>query len=196
MTVVGPSPIAGALLAHAGGADEVVSTAIVFVALWVGWVGWSRLRKRGFHRLPSGAAWALVVGAPALVVVALTVPRAVLDTPSIDLANRPASTASLGIDEPTMQERVLQGAPIPVRLDLRGGRVVQESSSAITPDEGHIHLTLDGRLLSMTYGPNAPLELPGDLDTGEHLLEVEFVATDHFPFDPRVRAETSFEVTA
>lgn len=195
VTVVGPSSIAGGLLAHAGGSDEVVSTAIVFVALWAGWVGWSRLRHRGFSRLPTTGAWALVAAAPILVVVALTVPRAILGPPPVDLTNRPASTVRLAIEEPTSGQQVPQGTTVRVRLELRDARVVPESTSTVVPDEGHIHLTLDGRLLSMTYDSSTPMTLPTDLDPGDHVLEVEFVATDHAPFDPRVRAETVFEVT-
>lgn len=195
MPAVATSPLVRVLLAHAGGSDEVVSTVIVFVALWVGWVGWSRLRDRGFARLPRSGAWALVALAPALVVGALTVPRAILGPPSVDLADRPASTARLAIEEPGAGERIPQGTPIPVRLDLSGARVVEETTSTIVRDEGHIHLTLDGRLLSMTYDASAPMMLPSGLDPGDHRLEVEFVATDHAPFSPRVRAETDFEVT-
>ena len=35
-----------------------------------------------------------------------------------------------------------------------------------------------------------------DLTPGMHILQVEFVANDHAPFDPRVIAKVTFEVTA
>ena len=49
---------------------------------------------------------------------------------------------------------------------------------------------LDGELVSMTSGTSQ--ELSG-LGAGEHLVQVEFVATDHAPFDPRVQAAVTFE---
>ena len=50
---------------------------------------------------------------------------------------------------------------------------------------------LDGKLVSMTSGTSQLLQ---GLTPGEHLLQVEFVANDHAPFDPRVLAAVTFEV--
>jgi hypothetical protein len=36
--------------------------------------------------------------------------------------------------------------------------------------------------------------LLSNLTPGQHLLKVEFVASDHAPFDPRVIAAVAFEV--
>ena len=52
---------------------------------------------------------------------------------------------------------------------------------------------LDGKLVSMTSGTSQLLQ---GLTAGEHLLQVEFVANDHAPFDPRVLAAVTFEVTS
>ncbi len=43
----------------------------------------------------------------------------------------------------------------------------------------------------MTSGTS---QLLADLTPGEHLIQVEFVANDHAPFDPRVLAAVTFEV--
>ena len=61
------------------------------------------------------------------------------------------------------------------------------------PDEGHLHVILDDQLISMTGDTQQVLT---DLTPGQHLLKVEFVASDHFPFDPRVIAAVAFEVKA
>jgi hypothetical protein len=50
---------------------------------------------------------------------------------------------------------------------------------------------LDGQLISMNYQLQNAIP---DVTPGPHLLQAEFVASDHAPFDPRVIAVTSFEV--
>ena len=66
------------LLAHAAGTDETLSLVLLFSGIWVGWIGWSRLRGKGFDRMPRWGGWALVVVAVALAVAATTIPRALL----------------------------------------------------------------------------------------------------------------------
>ena len=78
-------------------------------------------------------------------------------------------------------------------MTLDGGRIVDTASTTLTPDTGHIHLSLDGKLVSMTYGLVQLVDIRG-LAPGEHTLEAEFVAADHGPFDPRVTARTTFTI--
>lgn len=94
---------------------------------------------------------------------------------------RPRSTATLTIIEPA-PGTVVDGTKLQVRLKLTGGRIVPQTTTDITPSEGHIHLMVDGKVVSMTYG----LEQEVEIAKGRHLLEAEFVAADHFPFNPRV----------
>src|SRR2546428_11389395 len=94
---------------------------------------------------------------------------------------RPRSMATLQILEP-LPGSVLASTKVRVRLALSGGRIIQETTTRLVPDEGHIHLLVDGQIVSMTYG----LGHEEEVAPGAHLLQAEYVANDHFPFNPRV----------
>jgi hypothetical protein len=112
-------------------------------------------------------------------------------SPSATVATeRPTSSAELSIASPRNGERVT-GDSVRLEIDLQGAEVVEQTSTDLRPDEGHLHVMLDGTLVSMTSGTSQRLT---DLTPGEHLLQVEFVANDHAPFDPRVLAAVTFEV--
>jgi hypothetical protein len=102
---------------------------------------------------------------------------------------RPTSTAELTIDRPRNGE-VVPADDAEVVVGLEGAELVPQTSTDLQPDEGHLHVMLDGTLVTMTSGLRQRLP---DLEPGEHLLQVEFVANDHAPFDPRVLAAVSFE---
>jgi hypothetical protein len=106
--------------------------------------------------------------------------------------DRPASTGELTIVSPENGERI-SGDTARLQIDLQGAEVVDQTSTDLQPDEGHLHVVLDGKLVSMTSGTSQRLQ---GLTPGEHLLQVEFVANDHAPFDPRVLAAVTFEVQA
>jgi hypothetical protein len=182
------------MLSHAGATDESLSVVFLFAALWVGWAGWSRIKGTGFARLPSWAGPGLLVVGVALVAVAATVPRALFppspEGPTPASGPRPSSTASIRFRSPADGETVSQGA-VEVVLSLEGGRIVDAASPELTPDTGHVHLTLDGRLVSMTFGLVQLVDLR-DAEPGEHTLQAEYVAADHAPFDPRVTAAVRF----
>ena len=76
-------------------------------------------------------------------------------------------------------------------MTLPGGHIINTSTTTLTPDTGHIHLSLDGKLVSMTYGLVQVVDISG-LSPGPHTLGAEFVAADHAPFDPRVVATVQF----
>jgi len=181
------------VLAHAGAPDEQVALLMVVAGLWVGWAGLSRLRGRGFPWLPLAFAWTLSGLGVTIIVGGLILPRQFLrpnPTSATPGGVRPASTATLSIQQPTAGEDV-RGAQVEVVMELTGGRVIDTAATTLTPDTGHIHLSLDGKLVSMTYGVVQLVDLTG-LAPGSHTLRAEFVAADHGPFDPRVMATVRF----
>ena len=104
-------------------------------------------------------------------------------------AERIASTAEMSIVEPA-QGAVITGNKMRVVISLEGGRVIPQATRTIKPDEVHIHLSLDGKLSTMTYGLDQEIEVT----PGSHILQAEFVAGDHAPFKPRVIQARRIEV--
>ena len=168
--------------------DEGVQSLLFLATLILAWVGVSRIRGTGFRRLPREAGWIVVVLAGCAAVAAFVVPPELRPTIA---AARPTTQARLEILSPRPGQ-VFQGDPADVQVHLRliGGRIVGFTSSRLVADEGHVHLTLDGRLVSMTSSTDQTLAL----SPGTYRLEAEFVAVDHGPFDPPVTASVTFSV--
>ncbi len=105
-------------------------------------------------------------------------------------AARPSSTANLSIVEPKV-DQVVHGSSVDLRVKLKDAKLVPATTTDIVPDEGHLHVLLDDQLISMTEGLDQTIP---DVTPGPHRIQVEFVASDHAPFDPRVVAVVAFEV--
>jgi len=105
-------------------------------------------------------------------------------------SDRPSSTATLAIVAPRVGE-VVNGSSVDLRVRLRGAKLVPATTTNIVPDQGHLHVILDDTLISMTQGLEQTIP---DVPPGEHRITVEFVASDHAPFDPRVVSVVAFEV--
>jgi hypothetical protein len=105
-------------------------------------------------------------------------------------AARPSSPAKLTIESPRNGETIRQDRP-EVRLELVGAKIVSQTTTHIQGDEGHIHLLVDGKLVNMNY--SLEQRLP-ELPPGQHVLQVEFVAADHAPFEPRVLTQAAFQI--
>src|SRR4249919_1200683 len=91
---------------------------------------------------------------------------------------------------PTVGE-VVHGSSVDLSVKLQGAKLVPATTTHIVPDEGHLHVILDDTLISMTQGLEQTIP---DVPPGEHRITVEFVASDHAPFDPRVVSVVAFEV--
>jgi hypothetical protein len=105
------------------------------------------------------------------------------------VAQRPSSPAKLSIVSPRNGQTVRQRPAL--RLELRGAEIVPQTTTRVRGDQGHIHLFVDGKLVTMNYGLRERLP---QLTPGQHVVQVEFVAADHAPFDPRVLTQAAFEV--
>ncbi len=105
-------------------------------------------------------------------------------------ADRPSSTGRIAIDAPH-NGQIVKGTNLTLRLELTGAKIVSATTTRIRPDQGHVHVMLDGKLISMNYKLSEKLP---KLSLGTHLIQVEFVAADHQPFDPRVLTQAAFQV--
>jgi hypothetical protein len=171
-----------------GTPDTGVSVLLLLAAFVFGWVGVLRLQGRAFPRVSRPMAWGASGLSAACVVLAVVLPPIIRPDRS---ATRPSSDARIAFVSPA-NGAIYRGDPatVPIRLTLAGGRIVARTSTKLTRDEGHIHLYLDGALVSMTYTLQARLQVV----PGAHRLTAEFVALDHAPFAPRVLAAASFIV--
>lgn len=103
---------------------------------------------------------------------------------------RLSSPAGLRIVSPDNGD-VIRGSIVDLRVRLNGARIVPQTTTDISPDEGHLHVLLDDVLISMTEGLEQSIP---DVEPGSHRITVEFVAADHVGFDPRVVTVVAFEV--
>jgi hypothetical protein len=130
-------------------------------------------------------------GALALVLAACSPGSAATAGAPASLGPRPSSPAQVEIVAPAAKA-TLSGTTVHVVLKLTGATIVSQTTTAIKPDEGHVHLYVDNVLVSMNYGLEQDITVPA----GTHVLKAEFVAADHAPFDPRVwSTETVFTVS-
>ncbi|HEY7280785.1 MAG TPA: hypothetical protein VID47_04240 [Actinomycetota bacterium] len=113
-------------------------------------------------------------------------------TPSTQTSGRPSSPAKLTILSPTDGEAFKAGQIIPVDVKLTGAKIVRQTTTHITPTTGHLHLYVDNAIVSMNYQTTNQLK---GVKPGVHVMKVEFVASDHLPFDPRVIQAVTFQVT-
>ncbi len=146
---------------------------------------------------PRGATRFLRVGPRHLLAVVLLAGLALLAACAPDsqassnstVTVRPRTSAHLQIESPTPNQTT--GTAVDLKLALTGATVVSPSEvSGIDPTEGHIHVSVDGKLVSMTYGLSQQLHLT----PGTHTVQAEFVASDHRPFANRVVAAVVFQV--
>jgi hypothetical protein len=105
------------------------------------------------------------------------------------IADRPATSARVQILSPTPFQET--GPDVTVQVKLIGAKEVPQVAGALNPEEGHIHVSLDGVLKAMAYGDTQDLK---GLAPGHHSVQVDFVAVDHIAFRNRVTAAVEFIV--
>lgn len=178
------------VLADGGTPADTFQELMLMIAAAAAFVAFRRLRGTGFRTWPVVTGWLALAATGAAVAAALVVPAILWPPPA---AIRPHSTARVTIDSPR-DGQVFVGDPatVPIRLSLQGGTVVPFTTTKLTPDTGHIHLYLDGYLVSMSTA----LTDHESVRPGDHILRAEFAAADHAPFDPPVAATVRFTVRA
>jgi hypothetical protein len=144
------------------------------------------------------AAFSLIGLAVALALAAGLVPQMIYGPsgkPKMPAASgaRPHSSATIAIAQPAPGQQA-SGDQLEVMMTLTGGQITDAATTRLTPDSGHIHLSVDGRMVSMTYGLVQIVPLNG-LAPGIHTLLAEFVAADHGPFAPPVQASLTFQMS-
>jgi len=138
-------------------------------------------------RAPAGR---LAVVALAVLLAACSGNPGVTSGVPSSLGPRPSSPATVEIVKPAPNTTVT-GATVHIVLKLTGATIVPQTTTALRPDQGHVHLYVNNVLVSMNYG----LEQDIPVQPGTLVLKAEFVAADHAPFNPRVWSpETIFTV--
>ena len=170
-------------------ADEFATELGLFATIVLGVMAVRRIRRGDRPRVRL-AGWLLLSASLATAAAAVTLPSRYL-RPRIAKI-RPVSTATLEILSP-LPGQVVHRPVMEVDLRLSGGRIVRRATTRLRPDEGHVHVSIDGNLTSMTFGLRQRTDIKG-LARGAHLLQAEFVAADHGPFNPRVRSVVTFRV--
>ena len=105
-------------------------------------------------------------------------------------STRISSTAVLKVLAPQPGETV-KGPKFVVKVEVTGARILTAASTDLRPDTGHVHLAVDGVTKTILAGNSYELT---DLTPGPHLLQAEFAAADHGPFNPRVIQTVTFTV--
>ena len=188
VALLGLGPGATAAWAHGGAGSSADTMSGVLLMGEFGLVAWFlNLRRRELSPTKRRLIWGLVPAMAIVLGLALTAgswaPKA---KPS---KNRPVTQARLAILAPTPNQ--VTGPDVALKLDLIGATIVPQTSTRLSPTEGHVHLYVDGKLVSMTYGLTDDLK---GLAPGPHSLRAEFVAADHAPFKNPVVAAVLIQV--
>lgn len=107
-----------------------------------------------------------------------------------------ASTAKLAFVAPGPNQSV-PANHVEVKLKLTGGIIVPPGTSCdIKPNQGHVHIELDGKVITIAAGldvvvndiETSPGHKLGPLSPGIHTLYARYVDSAHIPFNPPVNA--------
>ena len=110
--------------------------------------------------------------------------------PSLTPSARRTSPVQVTILSPT-NGQVIHGSTVKISVKLVGAKIVPATTTHIVPTEGHLHVYLDNQIAGMNFKLTDEI---GNVTPGMHVLRVEFVASDHLPWDPRIFSQVTFEV--
>lgn len=121
----------------------------------------------------------------ALVGAGMLVAAFVLPQPSTRQA---PSDVAISIKSPVDNAVVPANEKLNVQVELENAELTDETQGT-DPRLGHIHIYVDGSVVSMPTELNANIEL----EPGEHDLMVEYVAADHSRFEPPITDEVTVD---
>lgn len=101
---------------------------------------------------------------------------------------RAPSDVGIFISSPVDNEVVPANENLNVQVELENAELTTETEGT-DPRLGHIHIYVDGSVVSMPTELNADIEL----EPGEHTLMVEFVAANHSRFEPPITDEVTVD---
>jgi hypothetical protein len=143
---------------------------------------------RPWRKVATVSARVTRIALPLVLAVAVTATGCGGGKPnSASSTNRPATDARIQIAQPTPNQ--VTAPDVTLVINLIGAKVVQPAKGKPRPDEGHIHVSLDGQLVSMAYTTTQDLH---GVKPGSHTIQAEFVAIDHLPFKNRPLAFVQF----
>jgi len=184
--LLAPSP-AYAHLGHCSNA-EAASTIGVSLVLAV-------LLFRPWKKVSTMSAKITRLALPAVLAIAVTATGCGGSKSSTSTAKHPQSPVRIQITQPTPNQ--VTGNNVTLVVNLIGGTVVPAAQTTVKgtvpTTQGHIHVSLDGRLVNMAYSTTQQLP-PEQLTPGQHTVTAEFVAVDHVPFANRPTAAVIFTV--
>ncbi|MHB8463284.1 MAG: hypothetical protein ACYDH6_04555 [Acidimicrobiales bacterium] len=127
-----------------------------------------------------------------LAAVVLTVTLVACGSTSSSPPARPATAATLVIVSPTPNQ--VTGPDVTLQFQVIGGTVLPAAQvkGPLRGDQGHIHVSLDGKLVQMAYSTQTQLT---GLTPGPHAVQASWVAVDHLPFSNQVLAVVLFRVS-
>lgn len=104
---------------------------------------------------------------------------------------RPVTNAKLVILSPAPDQ--VTGPDVTLQFQVIGGTVLPPAqiTGPLRGDQGHIHVSVDGKLVQMAYSTQAQLS---GLTPGPHSVQASWVAVDHRPFRNQVVAAVLFQV--
>ncbi|HEY6469268.1 MAG TPA: hypothetical protein VI434_05835 [Candidatus Dormibacteraeota bacterium] len=112
------------------------------------------------------------------------------------LSHRPSSPVKITLISP-VNGTTVHGASVLVRVSVTGGEVTTVTfplgSKPVSPTEGHVHLYLNNQLIYMSYTLQQEIPVKPGV---EYSMYAEFVAQDHYPFNPRDVTPTIFFTVA
>ena len=98
-----------------------------------------------------------------------------------------SSPATISIVEPQDGDTVPAREELILSVEIEDGELTTDTE-ATDPSLGHLHIYVDGQLVSMPSTEQPPI--PADrLPPGEHEITVEFTQANHEQFEPRILDE-------